>query len=455
MAVNFTDLSTRLGKLFGYANKVQTQVSNFYNADLTSLLTEFDGSDYRDAVMPFLTAANPSTGFPSRIGANLYAPIQGAIQSLIINTLRLEADTYDGSYLTALRGLYDEMVSASQTFREVGTSSISVTAGGSNQGTGTMLARAYRPASSSVYLQEMFDETITARCTSPGTVLNYGSGGFSFTGPSAYLSTNTEWPGGSGVAATVSATPANLNSPTGTAGRNIIANGGFEGWSSNTPASWTITVGTAGTQVLRSTVYARGAYALNLVGNGSTLTTLRQQLSYSNSTPVAIQPNTDYAIVCYAKKLAGTVGEVRIGLRDASGTAPTGSSYVALALSSLSTSYALYSTTFSIAATNIPTTLYLDIYSTTALGSTASILIDEVMLVPMSRLYGTNGPSVLIVPGERDFAVGDKFTIGVTSTNTTNGKFMAGFKRWVQTEAQGVYLPVSATPSISDSLVTI
>lgn len=458
MAVNFTDLSTRLGKLFGYANKVKTQNSNFYGTDLSSLLTEFDGSDYRDAVMPFLMAGNPATGFSSTIGVSLYGPVQSAVRSLIINTLRLEADTFDGSYLTALRGLYDEMVSASQTFREVGTSSISVTAGGSNQGTGTMLARAYRPASSSVYLQEMFDETITARCTAPGNVLNYGAANFAMSGPAAYGATNTEWPGGSGVATSVAATPANINSPSGTAGRNIIANGGFEGWSSNTPASWSITVGTAGTQVLRSTVYARGAYALNLVGNGSTLTTLRQQLAYSNSTPVAIQPNTDYAIVCYAKKLAGSAGEVRIGLRDASGTAPTGSSYVTLALSgggALTTSYALYSTTFSIAATNIPTTLYLDIYSTTALGSGASILIDEVMLVPMSRLYGTNGPSVLIVPGERDFAVGDKFTIGVTSTDTTNGKFMSGFKRWVQTEAQGVYLPVSATPSISDSLVTI
>ena len=350
MAVNLTNLATRLGKLFGYANKVKGQVSNFYGADLTSLLTSFDGTDYRDAVTAFLNGANPATGMSARIGTAIYAPIQSAVQSLIINTMRVEESIYDGSYETALQALYDAMVSQSASFRSVGTSSITVTAGGSNQGNGTLLARAYRPASSSVYLQEMFAESITVKCSSPGTVLNYGAASFLSSGPAAYTSTNTEYPGGSGVATSLAATPAGINSPVSTAGRNIIANGGFEGWSSNTPASWTITVGTAGTHVLRSTVYARGAYALEMVGNGSTLTTLRQQLAYSNSTPVAIQPNTDYAIICYARKVgSGTTGEVRIGLRDASGTAPTGSSYVSLLGSALTTSYAISSATFSIA----------------------------------------------------------------------------------------------------------
>jgi len=51
--------------------------------------------------------------------------------------------------------------------------------------------------------------------------------------------------------------------------------------------------------------------------------------------------------------------------------------------------------------------------------------------------------------------VGDSGTISVTSDGSTNGLFMKGFQRWLQPERYGIFLPVSATPSISDTLVTV
>jgi hypothetical protein len=54
-----------------------------------------------------------------------------------------------------------------------------------------------------------------------------------------------------------------------------------------------------------------------------------------------------------------------------------------------------------------------------------------------------------------DWAENDTFSTAVTSTTSTNGKFMAGFARFVGLERQGIYLPVSTTPTLSDSLVTI
>lgn len=452
-SVNIPNLASRLGKLFGYGNAVSTQMSPLYEANLTSLLTQFDGTDYRDAVAAFLNAANPRSGMPNVLGNMVYEMVRNAANNLILNTIRIEGDYYDGSMITAYRGLRDAMIAQSKTFQKATTSSASVTMG-TNLGTGTALVRAYRPASTD-YLQEMYAETISARCTAPGNVLNFGAASFTLSSPFNNPYTNTEWPGGSGINMTMSATPAAINSPTGEAGRSIIANGAFENWSSNTPANWTITVGSAGTQVLRSSVPARGSYALSLVGDGSTLTTLRQQLAYSNSTPVTIQPDTDYALICYARKTAaGTTGVVKIGVRDSAGTTITGSSEITLNMSSVTTSYAVSSATFSIAKSAVPTTVYLDIYSTTAIASGNTLIIDELVLVPMSRVYA-GGPSVVIYPGTIDFALEDSFTATLANSYVTNAKFMAGFARYIGMERQGVYLPVASSPTQSDSLVTI
>lgn len=454
MAVNITNLATRLGKLFGFANSVKTQMSPLYGANLTSLLTQFDGTDYRQVVSAFAGMSNPQSGMSSFIGQSLYSMVQASATNLIMETMRVEGGVYDGTLITAYKGFRDAMIAGSESFRKVGTSSLTTTATAGNLGTGSIIARSLRPASTD-YLQEIYDETLTGTCQTAGNVLNFGAATFRLGGEASRNYTNTEWPGGSGTGTAITATPAAINSPQGDAGRSIIANGAFENWSTNTPAQWTITVGSAGSQVLRSSVPARGAYALSMVGDGATLTTLRQQLAYSNSTPVTIQPDTDYALVVYARKTAaGTTGTVKIGLRDVSGTTITGSSEITLALSSVTTSYAVYSTSFSIAKSAVPTTVYLDIYSTTAIASGNTLIIDELVLAPMTRVY-PGGPSVLIYPGTIDWAVNDSFTLDVVSTTSTNGKFMASFARFLGLERQGVYLPVSATPTQADSLVTI
>lgn len=453
LGVDIDALADRLGKLFGYGNSVASQMSPLYEANLNSLLAEFDGSDYRDSVAAFSNSANPRTGFPALIGRTLYDQVSQAASNLILNTIRIEGETYDGSLITAYRGLRDAMTLQTETFQKATTSSAAVTMG-TNLGTGTALVRAYRPASTD-YLQEMFAETITARCTSPGNVLNFGAAVFSMSSPFNLPSNNTEWPNGSGITTAVAATPAAINSPTGEAGRSIIANGAFENWATNTPSNWTITVGAAGTQVLRSSVPARGAYAMSIVGDGSTLTTLRQQLAYSNSTPVTIQPDTDYALICYAKKTAsGTTGTVKIGLRDSGGTTITGSSEITLNMSSVTTSYAVSSATFSIAKSAVPTTVYLDIYTTTAISSGNTLIIDELVLVPMSRAYA-GGPSIVIYPGTIDFALEDSFTVDIGNSYVTNAKFMAGFARYIGMERQGIYLPVASSPTQADTKVTI
>lgn len=57
------------------------------------------------------------------------------------------------------------------------------------------------------------------------------------------------------------------------AGSNLIVDGNFENWSSNSPTSWTLLAGTvAGTQILQGATVWRGSASLKLVGDGATAT---------------------------------------------------------------------------------------------------------------------------------------------------------------------------------------
>lgn len=449
-----SDFSTRLGKLFGYQNSVKTQVSALYNANLTSIFTTFASTSDRASVGNLADLSIPASGLASTIGGGIYGAVNTSIQSFVVDYVRRETGVYDGTVPTALREVFSQLTAASDTYRSVGTSSISFSATAGNQGNGTVLVRGYRPASSTVFLQEMFTESIALRCIEGGNVGNFGQGTFQLTGVAELPSNNTEWPNGSGTNRTITATSAAVTASVGTPGVSLLANGDFESWTSNTPRGWTIVTGTAGTQVLRGTTPARGSYSLQFTGDGATLTRIRQQIASASGAPTQVSAETDYALILYARVGAATTGTVVVALRDASGT--TVGSAITLNLASLTTSYAISSTTFSIAKSALPTTLYLDIYSTTAIANTGILYIDEVVLAPMVPMYpGANGPTIIVYPGSTDWAAGDRGTISVTSDGSTNGLFMKGFQRWLQPERFGIYLPVSATPTISDTLVTV
>ena len=443
---------SRLGSLFGYANNVKTVTSPLYTTNIGTVLSFYEGTSFRQDTANLAPLQNLSTGLSSTLGVSVYSAIQQSITATIINDMRDMYSAYDGTLATALRKLRDQMIADDYKFQAVGTSSVTYTATSGNQGTGTVLVRAYRPASSSLYLQEMYNETIRMNCTVGGDIANFGEATFAFTGFASYAANNVAWPGGSGLNTTVQATSASITASVGAPGVSILANGDFESWSGSTPRAWTIVTGTAGTQVTQGTTPARGTYALQFVGNGSTLTRIRQQIASGSGAPTSVQAETDYAITFYARVASATTGTVVVALRDASGT--TVGSAVTLNLASLTTTYAIQSVTFSIAKSALPTTLYLDIYSTAAIANTGTLMIDELVLAPMTRLYAA-GPSVLITCGTTDWAAGDSGTIAAVSDTSTTGLFMKGFARWVGAERQGIYLPLTGTNTLADALVTV
>jgi len=454
MPSQLPDFGARLGSLFGYANNVYTVTSPLWDtgSNIDTVLALYDGTDFRQDAANLAPLTNYSTGLSSTLGVPVYSAIQQSITATIINEMRDLYGAYDGTMTTALRKLRDQMIADDYKFQAVGTSSVTYTATSGNQGTGSVLVRAFRPASSSLYLQEMYNETIRMNCTVGGDIGNFGEATFAFTGFSSYAMNNIAWPGGSGLNTTVQATSAAITASVGAPGVSILANGDFESWSSNTPRAWTIVTGTAGTQVTQGSTPFRGTYALQFVGNGSTLTRIRQQIASGSGAPTSVQAETDYALTFYARVASATTGTVVVALRDASGT--TVGSAVTLNLASLTTTYALQSVTFSIAKSALPTTLYLDIFSTAAIANTGTLMIDELVLAPMTRLYAA-GPSVLITCGAKDWAADDSGTIAAVSDPSTTGKFMKGFARWVGAERQGIYLPLTGTNTLADTLVTI
>jgi len=453
MAWNTTDFATRLGKLFGYANSVQTEVTDLYNANHASIFTTFASTADLPAVSNLSPLSLDATGLPLSIGLNLYQQVYSSIQRFIIDYVQREVGIYDGTINTAMRAVRDSLITATDSFDRILTTTGAYTATSGNQGNGTVLVNIDRPGVTDDR-QEMFTESIAVRAVTAGNVGNFGEATLRFTGVAAYQNTNTEWPGGSGCDIELRATSASVTASTGTPGVSLLSNGDFEAWSTNTPRNWAIVTGTAGTQILRGTTAARGSFSLQYTGNGSTLTTIRQQIASGSGAPTSVLAEQHYAVSFWARVGAATTGIVQIRLEDASGN--TIGTAISLDLSTLTTSFTQHSVSFSIAKSALPTTLFMVIRSTTAIANTGILYLDELILAPMQQLY-PGGPVALVTVGTTDWAINDRGAIAVASTtgSGTDGIFMKAFHRWLHPEAYGIYLPISASPTINDNLVTV
>lgn len=441
----------------GYARSVRIKADPLI-ASVQTVMNAFDTTSYRNDVSVLSTLASSNGGIASFLGVNMYQIIQNSISQHLVNTIKIESGVYDGTVQTALKSLQQSMIDNGDSLRQVGTSTIADTYG-SNQGNGVTLTNILRsPSGDGFALQELFTETINALCISSGNSQNFGVASFSLTGLQRIIESNTEYPqgeatvlGGSGIKNVLQSSSASIGSSTGQSGSNILSNGDFEVWSSNVPRNWTIVTGTAGTQVLQGTVPARGTYNLQLVGNGSTLTRLRQQIASSSGAAFNVFAEVTYSLSFMYRmaSASGNTGVVVVGIRDSIGNSV--SPAITINLATLATTdYTYASTTFSLARGSVPTSLYLDIYSTTAIANTKQLYIDELMLTPMIELY-SGGPKIIITNGEVDWNIGDTFALDVVSNATSGGTFIKSIQRWLRPEQQGCLLPVSTTPTIPDS----
>jgi hypothetical protein len=352
------------------------------------------------------------------------------------------------AYLAALEILIYQMLVASESVNLPTMTLGSPAYGSLNEGDGTLVGTIKAgDGSTQPYI---FDETVRLVCTSDVTDgATKWNETFSVTTPASVGNLEYTWPEGSGVSSTLQSV-----NPSADAGQgNLLTNSDFNTFTvANTPDSWTISVGEAGTDILAGgsgEVYA-GANCLRLTYNASgPLSELRQA--------VTVTAATAYTFSCLMKKTAGLsgAGAIRLALVDGSGTVltdPQGNACSAsFTLSGFTTSYVRKNLT-TWTPRILPTTTYLQIKITTAIADASqSVYIDWGALNAMSQLY-TGGPMLSLFSGASQWLKDDVVTVAVN--NAYDGLLLLYADRVFDLRTNGLVLPTDASPSVADSLIT-
>lgn len=223
---------------------------------------------------------------------------------------------------------------------------------------------------------------------------------------------------------------------------NYIANGEFESFSSNTPASWTIVSGTVGTHILKETsVVQRGSSSLKLAGDGAQAT-----ISISQA-PVISQliPLKRYMVAAWVRGTSATAAGTLTIQFEGTGYTAGGTEKISMDSTALSaaTSWTLKKFYINLPL-EIPDDFKLVVKVTGTLTTGKSVYIDGLCLGPVTYVNGVN---VAIVAGKDKFLKGDKFTF--TISNDDAGVFQTWFRK-----ATGYQIPTDNSPAISDTLAT-
>lgn len=240
MAVNFTTLFTKLGTLFYYQEQMNTArgttipplakaVLDDYNSDALPLKRAIEGIEksYRS----FQDGASSAMAAARTAAANT-----------IIETLQADAALDAKDIGTALVALCRQMVTASESV-DASTAAASVAADGANNGDGVMVVSIKRADGKNQ--ENALAETIRCLVTGDSSPANAS---ITCTGDIAITDRlSSDWPGGSGVSASLSFTDA---------ANSLLGNGDFDDFDdvANAPDEWIVSVGTIGTTV-KGTVY--------------------------------------------------------------------------------------------------------------------------------------------------------------------------------------------------------
>jgi len=204
---------------------------------------------------------------------------------------------------------------------------------------------------------------------------------------------------------------------------NALSNGDFETFSTtNTPDDWTVDTGTISTHIFEDTANAyRGSdeddttnYCLELVGDGSTLVTLSQEVT-------DLESNTPYPVSCRLKvdTSAPAAGVLVLELVDGNSSVISdeegNSNQLSIDLTAANTTYEAYTSAFRLPSP-LPATVTFRIRMTTALTNAKTIYLDDVFLGTdeMTQLYD-GGPYLALVRGASDLGDEDRWIVDVTN----------------------------------------
>jgi hypothetical protein len=433
----------RLGHLEGVIDAVNTFAGTTIPAKVATLLGDYSGETGLTAGVYSSLASWQS------LQKNYLRTLDSLANAIILNDVNVSRNIPNRNVMAGIAQLIAEMVANAQTVNKCTVSS-SVTPAGGNTGTPVILSTLLHPTGR--YQENAVAESVGAACTNDAQSGSAVAGQESIRFAGQILTSDSLsylWPSGSGCSKSfVLAGPAN----------SLISNGNFETFTvANIPDSFHINVGTAGTTILKSTgagTFYDGVSSLEFVGNSSELTEIYQTFGTDNAT--AIRPFAQYAFNTYLKMNSATAsGVLEVALTDASGAIVADSvgnpNAFTVTLSTVSnTAFVPVSGIFRLPRV-LPTAIRLRIRLTTTLPTGNNLYIDRAVFSGMSSLY-LGGPYVACFSSAVNPIRGDAWTLAVA--NDYAGKIQRMFDRFFGMAANDLILPSSASPTISDSLVS-
>jgi hypothetical protein len=374
--------------------------------------------------------------------------LQTMMQNNVIEQVNDDTALVSKTLASAIQELIRQMVTNSETVLR-GTSSATTTAYGSNKGDAQVLhsfTNQYGDAIATAY-----PETIKYSCTTDST--NFQEV-FTIAGQPTKPVTDRNWPGGSGASGNLTLVNAASNS--------YLTNGNFDTWTnpSAAPSSWTLTVGTAGSTIIRDTTVKRtsaGGYAMQFAGDSATLHDIKQQLS---TTLVGV--NQVLCFHAWGKMSAADANAVlRVRLEDSTGTVLSNDAGTNLTASfdcnsTIGTSYTSLSTFFQLPRQLPSSGVFLRLTIITGAIDTGKTLnLSLVGLTQATQTY-LGGPFVAGFSAALPHAVGDYFSTAVAN-DATNASWVRAQQRWLGMPHQlgaTYYLPTVTTgETVADSLL--
>lgn len=448
MSINFTELFTETGFILGIINALNTERGTTVPGYFNDLYTQFQTDGKTDTIDGYMSSLTSWQGS----NASILSSLASLASANLIATVNADTPQPDKTLATAMAELISQMQANSQTVK-ASVVGISGTSGGSNTGNPVFVYST--KTKTGLALENLFAETITGETTSDSQTGGVSAGSETITFQGQYAQTDRlayDYPKGSGSTLALTLVDASLDEPGGYS--QWLQNGNFETFTvANTPDHWTITVGTAGTQVLESTAqHYDGSASVSFVGDSSTLTAIEQEFSVDNTS--VILPYDQYAVNLWVKCDSIPVsGVLEIALCDGSGTiiqdAQGNDNKITENLSSLTTSWAAINGVFRTPRV-LPTAVNLRIRFSTACPTGTTVFMDRLAFARMYQLY-QGGPYVSGFSGSTATIDGDTYTI--TTTNT-RGKFQLGFQQLFNMMSLQMLLPSSGSPTQADALVT-
>lgn len=368
---------------------------------------------------------------------------------------------------------YNTLTSLKEVIRQCKVNNVSIlamvlsntptlfTAINTNIGNGAVNASTKRPFDGLV-LENAYGETLTFKCTSDSYTGNQSSGNEQFTVTGNGQETDFfafDWPLGSNSSTVISAIDGSKNNANG----NGLTNSNWATWASGVPSFWTINANN-GTINQENGIIFDGPFALKILGDGATLTSLQQQFgSSANGTSGQLSPLTQYSVNVWMRRdgVSASNGTLFFELIDQNGNIINDANGVpnqfSVNLTTLTTVYTPQQGVFR-TPTILPTQQFLRIrQGGTPLTSGRAVYLARLSMGFMTQLY-TSGPFVAAHSGSTPFVFNDYTSLAIVNSRGAGGTLSTFQTLMAQLFSDQIYanellFPSSATPVVADSLI--